>query len=69
MGILRINSLPWAQVFIDGRMVGYTPQRSIALPPGEHAVQFVNSELDMRKTFQVRIARGEQVTRRENLEE
>lgn len=68
-GTLRITSLPWAQVFVDGRMVGYTPQRGIRLTPGEHAVQLVNPEFNMRKTLQVQIARGEEVTRRELLEE
>jgi hypothetical protein len=68
-GILRINSLPWAQVFIDGRMVGYTPQRGISLTPGEHDVRLVNSAFKMRKTLHVRIAQGQQVTRSEILED
>ena len=68
-GILRINSLPWSQVFIDGRMVGYTPQRGISLPPGDHDVRLVNPSFHMRKTLQVRIAQGQQVTRSEILEE
>jgi hypothetical protein len=68
-GILRINSRPWAQVFIDGRLVGYTPQRGINLTPGEHAVRLVNPTFAMSKTLHVRIAQGQQVTRSEMLEE
>jgi hypothetical protein len=67
--ILRINSLPWAQVFIDGRMVGYTPQRGINLTPGDHAVRLINPAFAMSKTLHVRIAQGQQVTRNEILEE
>jgi hypothetical protein len=68
-GVLQINSLPWAQVFIDGRMVGYTPQRRINLAPGEHNVRLVNPAFAMSKTLHVRIAQGQQVTRREILED
>lgn len=68
-GTLRINSLPWAQVFIDGRMVGYTPQRGISLKPGDHDVRLVNSSFGMTKALRVRIAKGQQVTRHEILEE
>jgi hypothetical protein len=68
-GTLRINSLPWAQVFIDGRMVGYTPQRGIKLTPGEHDVRLVNTSFAMSKALRVRITKGEQVTRHEILEE
>ncbi|HKP60727.1 MAG TPA: PEGA domain-containing protein, partial [Polyangiales bacterium] len=68
-GILRINSLPWSQVYIDGQMVGYTPQRAISLAPGEHAVRLINPEFAMSKTLQVRIAKGQQITRSEVLSE
>lgn len=68
-GILRINSRPWAQVFVDGRMVGYTPQRSIALASGEHAVELINPDFGMRKRLSVRVAKGQQVTRSELLED
>jgi actin-related protein len=68
-GILRINSLPWAQVFVDGRLVGYTPQRSISLTPGDHDVRLVNPAFAMSKTLHVKVAQGQQVTRSEILEE
>ncbi len=68
-GSLRINSLPWAQVYVDGRMVGYTPQRNIPVTPGEHDVRLVNPEFGMTKTLRVRVAKGEQVTRSEVLED
>jgi hypothetical protein len=68
-GTLQVNSLPWAQVYVDGRMIGYTPQRGIALAPGDHEVRLVNPAFRMKKTLRVQIAQGERVSRREILEE
>jgi serine/threonine-protein kinase len=68
-GILRINSLPWAQVFVDGQMVGYTPQRSIRVSPGEHDVRLVNPMFAMRKALHVKVGQGQQVTQSVILEE
>src|SRR5262249_21387055 len=32
-GILQINTTPWSQVYVDGRLVGSPPQMSIPLEP------------------------------------
>lgn len=68
-GILRINSRPWAQVFIDGRLVGNTPQLGMQIAPGEHQVRLVNGMFGMSKSFNVSVKAGERVTRVEMLEE
>jgi hypothetical protein len=44
-GALAINALPWADVFIDGKLVGETPIGNIALPIGSHEVVFRHPEL------------------------
>jgi hypothetical protein len=67
--VLRINSRPWSQVFVDGRFIGVTPQLDIRVPAGTHNVRLVNPEFGMRKAFTVRVALGETVTRVETLEE
>jgi hypothetical protein len=41
---LRINSKPPCQLYIDGRDMGWTPQRGISVPPGRHTVVFKNRE-------------------------
>jgi hypothetical protein len=41
---LRINSKPPCQLFVDGRDMGWTPQRGISVPPGRHIVIFRNRE-------------------------
>jgi len=62
-GMLRVNSRPWAQVHVDGRLVGNTPQMALRLSPGKHTVLLVNPELAMRKTFTVQIKRGSVTTK------
>lgn len=61
-GTLRVNSRPWAQVFVDGKLYGVTPQRSISLPAGPHTLLLVNEEFKIRKTIQVEIKPGEVTT-------
>jgi hypothetical protein len=67
--LLRINSRPWAQVYVDGRLVGNTPQLGLQLPPGEHNVRLVNGVFAMGKVLNVKLRAGERVTRVEMLEE
>jgi PEGA domain-containing protein len=37
-GYISINSRPWAELSVDGRVVGNTPQIKIWLTPGRHQV-------------------------------
>jgi serine/threonine-protein kinase len=62
-GTLRINSRPWAQVFVDGRMIGNTPQMNIPLSTGSHNVKLVNPQLGMNKQLKVRIEKGKTTTK------
>jgi len=43
-GILDINASPWAEVRIDGRLVGTTPILGLKLPAGRHQVTFSNPD-------------------------
>jgi serine/threonine-protein kinase len=61
-GTLRVNSRPWSQVFVDGKLIGVTPQRAISLPAGTHTLLLVNEEFSIRKTVQVEIKPGEITT-------
>ncbi|MDQ3035275.1 MAG: PEGA domain-containing protein, partial [Myxococcota bacterium] len=62
-GTLRINTRPWSQVFVDGRLIGNTPQMNIPLPAGRHTVTLVNSDFNIRHTITVEIAAGQTETR------
>jgi hypothetical protein len=56
-------------VFIDGRLIGNTPQLRLRLPAGRYTVRLANPELGMTKTLIVNVAAGEFVSRVEMLEE
>jgi serine/threonine-protein kinase len=66
-GTLRINSRPWSQVFVDGRLIGNTPQMNISLSAGRHQVTLVNPDFNVRHTITVNVVAGETVTRIEDL--
>jgi serine/threonine protein kinase len=66
-GTLRINTQPWSQVFVDGRLIGNTPQMAISLPAGTHKVTLINGEYNIRKTLVVTIVNGRTETKIINL--
>jgi hypothetical protein len=41
-GILHVNALPWAEVWIDGQPAGETPLGGVRLPAGRHVIRFVH---------------------------
>jgi len=61
-GTLRVNTRPWSQVFVDGRLIGNTPQMNIPLPAGTHRLTLVNSDFNIRETRTVTIRAGETET-------
>ena len=62
-GTLRINSRPWSQVYVDGRLVGNTPQMNLALSSGSHKIKLVNPQLGMTKNLKVQIQSGQVATK------
>lgn len=69
MGGLRVNSRPWSQVYVDGRLIGNTPQMNIPLPAGKHQLDLVNPQMGMKKSLAVKIKAGETLTKVVNLVE
>jgi hypothetical protein len=67
--MLRLNSRPWSQVFVDGKLVGNTPQMGLPLSPGNHSVRLVNAQMGLTKTFSVSVKGGQMVTKVVNLVE
>jgi serine/threonine protein kinase len=57
-GTLAVNTRPWSQVYVDGRLIGNTPQMNISLSAGRHTVTFVNSEFSIRESRTVTITAG-----------
>jgi serine/threonine protein kinase len=43
-GFVRVNAVPWAEVYVNGDKYDVTPfARPIVLPPGRHAIEFRNN--------------------------
>jgi hypothetical protein len=63
MGTLRINTRPWSQVYVDGQLIGNTPQMNIQLRAGQHRVTLVNSDFNIRETITVNIVAGQTETK------
>lgn len=56
---ISINSRPWANVYINGRLVKATPIIKHSLPAGNYKIQFKNPKFSIDKTFPVELAPGE----------
>lgn len=48
-GLLSINAIPWAEVWVGGERLGQTPLANIAHPIGVHRVTFRHPELGERE--------------------
>jgi serine/threonine-protein kinase len=68
-GTLQINSRPWANVYVDGQMVGHTPQMGLSLPAGRHTIKLENPTMNMSKSLSVTIHAGQTLTKVETLSE
>jgi hypothetical protein len=57
-GTLAVASRPWGQLFVDGQLVGNTPEPALSLAPGRHTVRI---ERDGYRPFEqvVRIRAGQ----------
>ncbi len=56
-GVLVLQALPWAEVSVDGQVLGETP-REVRLPAGPHAIRAVHPELGVREE-RVTVGAGE----------
>lgn len=43
-GELAVNTRPWSQVYLRGRLLGTTPLGSLELPPGSHTLRLVDRD-------------------------
>jgi hypothetical protein len=60
-GTLNINSIPVANVVLDGRPIGPTPIMGLAVSPGPHTIVFVHPEQG-RKATSVKVEAGKTAT-------
>jgi serine/threonine-protein kinase len=66
-GVLRLNSLPWSQVTVDGKPVGNTPLMNLPLPAGAHTIRMVNPDMGLTKTIKVTVKAGDTTTKVVNM--
>jgi hypothetical protein len=66
-GTLDVHVQPYADVFVDGDLIGTTPLAPIELAPGSHTVLLANSQLDVKRTKTVVIVGGKKARIDEDL--
>ena len=62
-GYLDLNCIPWAQVYLKGRLLGETPLEKYRLPVGTHRLLLKNASMKHRRTVKVRIRPGKRTRR------
>jgi len=55
---ITVNASPWAEVSIDGRRLGTTPQRRVEVSAGQHVLIFDCPPLGRRKRVPIRTPAG-----------
>lgn len=63
-GFFTIDTYPWTQVSIDGRVVGNTPIVRVPVAPGPHTVVLENAGDNIRQTTTINVKSGENVSKR-----
>lgn len=48
-GVVNLNALPWAEVFVDGKSVGETPIGNLPLTIGPHEIVFRNPQFGEKR--------------------
>jgi serine/threonine-protein kinase len=67
-GYLSLDSAPWSNVLLGGKLLGTTPLVRVPLPPGRHVLTLQNPELGKSTSYVVEIKSGAIVKRMVGLE-
>jgi len=60
-GQLRLGAHPWAEVLVDGKLLGTTPLRPTTLSAGAHTVVLRNQELGVNVKRRVTVQAGKEI--------
>jgi serine/threonine-protein kinase len=63
-GYIAINTEPWTNVKLGGRLLGTTPLRDMKLPVGQHKLTFENPQMHLRITVKVDVREGQHTQHR-----
>jgi hypothetical protein len=58
LGHLSVFVLPFAEVAVDGKVVGETPIRNLPLRPGAHTVELSNGGMGRHEARTIKIEAG-----------
>lgn len=58
---VSINSRPWANIYINGKLIKSTPIIKFSLPAGTHKIQFKNPKFNIDKVFPIELKPGEHI--------
>jgi serine/threonine-protein kinase len=67
-GYLSLDSAPWSNVLLGGKLLGTTPLVRVPLPPGKHVLTLQNPELGKSTSYVVEIKSGATLKRMVGLE-
>ncbi len=59
-GRLFVNATPWGQVYVDGDLVGNTPQIGLPVPPGPHRLRVVRDGFEPYEVA-IRVGAGQEL--------
>lgn len=62
LGTLRLDTVPWSEVFYKKRKLGITPLLGVKLPAGTHKLKAINAGRGLKKTIKVTIKAGRTTT-------
>lgn len=68
-GSITVSAAPWAEVRLDGRLVGTTPRRGFALRAGKHTVQLNCPPLAHEVKFPIEVQPGQDLHITANMHE
>jgi serine/threonine-protein kinase len=67
-GFLTIDTSPWSQVSVGGKLLGQTPLVNVKLPAGNQVLTLHNSDQGIDTSYTVSIESGKTTVRRIGIE-
>ncbi len=67
-GFLTIDTSPWSQVSVGGKLLGQTPLISVKLPVGSQLLSLKNPEQGIETSYPITIESGKTTVRRLGIE-
>ncbi len=69
MGVVKLNSTPWGEIYVDGRPIGrQTPAFDIKVPAGKRKIRIVNPVQKLEISFEVDVDPAKPVVKNVKLE-